>query len=94
MAIKGLDALAREMAQLQKAAVALDGDIAKVSFDPYDPQSIDLAIQRMEAAIDERVGEYHNNAMVRDLAAGLKEAARNGILERAAAARLDEGNEE
>ncbi len=85
MAIKGLDALMRKMKELEQAAAALDGDIAKVSFDPQDPQSIDLAIQQMETAIDERVGDYQNNDMVQVIAEELKEQARNAILERAAA---------
>lgn len=94
MQIKGLDALMRKMKELENAAAALDGDIANVSFDPQDPQSIDLAIQQMEAAIDERVGDYQDNDIVQSIADQLKEHARNAVLERAAGARLDVGNKE
>jgi hypothetical protein len=93
MTTKGLNALIYKMEQLQKAVAALDGDLAKVRFDPHDPGSIERAIQQMETAIDERIGEYHNNEMVQRLADELKERGRSAILERAAAARL-EGNEE
>jgi hypothetical protein len=94
MPIKGLDALIRKIKELEQAVAALDGDIAQLRFDPEDPQSIDRAIQQMEAAIDERVGDYQNNDMVQGIVETLKEQARNAILERAAAARLDGGTEE
>ena len=93
MALKGLDKLVKKMDQLEKAAAALDGDIASVNFDPDDPQSIELAIQKMECAIDERVGDYSNNDMVEKLVGEMKERYRQAILERAAEAR-SEGNSE
>jgi hypothetical protein len=94
MAIKGLDELVRKMKELEKAAAALDGDLANISFDPQDPQSIDLAIQQVETAIDDRVGDYQNNDMVQNIVEQLKQQARNAILERAASARLGGGSEE
>ena len=89
MAIKGLDNLMKKMKELEKAAAALDGDIASVSFDPNDPQSIEIAIQKMNAAIDERVGEYSRNDMVKGIVDGLKEQSRQAILDRAAAGRVE-----
>jgi hypothetical protein len=82
------------MKELEKAAAALDGDLANISFDPQDPQSIDLAIQQVETAIDDRVGDYQNNDMVQNIVEQLKQQARNAILERAASARLGGGSEE
>lgn len=87
MVIKGLNELSRKMRELEKAISALDGDIGSVNFDPNDPQSIDLAIQTMEAAIDERVGDYIRNDMVQGIVSEMKERYRQAILERAAAAR-------
>lgn len=89
MQIKGLDELMRKMHELELATAALDGDITSVGFDPHDPQSIELAIQKMEAAIDERVGDYRGNELVRDLIAEMKERYRQAILDRAAEARLE-----
>jgi hypothetical protein len=89
VAIKGLDDLMRKMKELEKATAALDGDIASVGFDPHDPQSIELAIQQMEGAIDERVGSYRNNDLVDSLVAEMKERYREAILERAATARME-----
>lgn len=91
MKISGLDDLAKRMKELEKAISALDGEIGSVSFDPHDPQSIDIAIQKMEAAIDERVGHHRNNDMVDGIINTAKEHYRQAILERAAAARNNEG---
>lgn len=92
--IKGLNELSRKMKELEKAMSALDGEIGSVSFDPQDPQSIELAIQKMETAIDERVGDYRNNDIVQGIISETKERYREAILERAAAARNEEGGEE
>jgi hypothetical protein len=89
MQIKGLDEVMRKMKEFELATAALDGDITSVDFDPHDPQSIEVAIQRMEAAIDERVSEYSRNDMVQNLVAEVKERYRRTILDRAAAARLE-----
>jgi hypothetical protein len=91
--IKGLDDLSRKMKELERAVSALDGDIGIVSFDPHNPQSIELAIQRMETAIDERVGDYRNNDMVENIVSQTKEHYRQAILDRAAVARNEEGDE-
>jgi hypothetical protein len=93
MALKGLDALMRKMSDLERAAAVLDGEIANVSFDPHDPQSIELAIQKMEAEIDERVGHYDQNEIVQGIVAEMKERYRQAILDQAASAR-SEGDSE
>ena len=89
MKITGLDALIRDMKELEKAVGDLDGDIAHVTFDPHDPQSIEQAIQQLYAAIDDKVASYAHNEIVVNVAEELKETGRNNILERAAAARLE-----
>ncbi|WP_420393251.1 hypothetical protein [Acuticoccus sp.] len=89
MAMKGLDELIRKMKELEKATAALDGEITSVGFDPHDPQSIELAIQQMEAAIDERVGDYSKNDMVQKIVIEMKERYRQAILDRAATGRTE-----
>lgn len=91
--IKGLDILAKQMDELQKAIEALDGEIGSVNFDPHDPQSIDVAIQKMEAEVDERIASYSNNEMVQGVANEMKERFREAILERANEARTEEDPE-
>jgi hypothetical protein len=89
MALKGMNELARKMKELERAFAALDGEITSVGFDPNDPQSIELAIQQMEGAIDERVGDSSRNDMVHGIVTEMKERYRLAILERAAAGRTD-----
>ena len=97
MAIKGLDAFSKKIKKIEKeledVASALDGDLATVSFDPNDPQSIELAIQRIEADIDDRVGSSDSSGIVSNIVAQLKDQARQAILDRAENARLGGGVE-
>lgn len=88
--ITGLDSLSRELKDAQRAISQLDGDIANVSFDPNDPASIERAISQVEQAVDEKVAPYARNEIVTSIAEELKENAREAILERAAAARLED----
>ena len=88
MKLEGLEELSRKLKELAQAMAALDGEIAQLSFNHNDPASIEQAIQQMNAAVDARVGSYASNQMVAGIAAQLKENARQGILERAQAARL------
>lgn len=93
MKITGLDKLTRQLEDAQKALEGLDGELGSVSFDPHDPGSIEAAIKRMESTIDERVGNSASNPIIAPLVESMKEQYRNGILERAAAARLTKGDE-
>ena len=53
--ITGLDALARNMKDLEDAVADLDGTITHVTFHPHDPQSIEQVIQQLYAAIYDKV---------------------------------------
>lgn len=89
--IAGLDHFANQLDGAQKALAALDGELGTVTFDPLDPASIESAIQQMEATIEERLGTYSSNPIIRPLADELKEKYRQAIIDRAAAARLENG---
>ena len=88
MKITGLDELTRQLEEAQKALAVLDGQIGTVNFDPNDPASIEAAIQQVELMIDERVGAYAHNPIVAPLIEQMKEQYREGIIQKAAAARL------
>ena len=88
--ISGLDKLARELNDAQKAISSLDGDLGTVSFDPNDAGSIEAAIQQVESMVDERLARYSSNSIIGPMIIGLKEKYREGIIERATAARLEE----
>lgn len=87
--ITGLDKVTKTLDDAQKALAALDGELGTVNFDPTDPASIQLAIQTAENMIDERLGPYASNPIVGPLAEATKERFRQGIVDRAAAARLE-----
>jgi hypothetical protein len=88
--ITGLDKLSSDLEDAQKAMSAIDGDLGSVSFDPHDPASIEAAIQEVERLIDERLGSYASNPIVGPLVEGMKEQYRQGIIDKAAAARTGE----
>ena len=91
MPIKGLDKLSRTLKDAERAIGNLDGHLGQVSFDPNDPSSIDLAIAEMEATIDARVAGLGGGKIVETLVRGAKELFRQGILDKAAAARAGKG---
>lgn len=94
MKITGLGKLQRELNEAQTALADLDGELGSVKFDPSDPSSIDAAIRAMEDIIDNRVGRYASNPIVAPLIEGAKVSFREAILEKAAAARLGDGDDE
>ncbi len=90
--ITGLDKLQKELKQAQDALDNLDGELGVVSFNPEDPASIDQAISQVEQIIDQRVAGLERNPIVASFVEQMKEQYREGILEKAAEARL-EGDE-
>jgi hypothetical protein len=87
--ISGLDQLTHQLDEAQKALAELDGELGTVTFNPSDPASIEAAIQSVELLVDEKLGEYSDNAIIGPLAADMKESYRDAIIERAATARLE-----
>ncbi len=91
--ISGLDKLTKQLSEAEKALGNLDGDLASVNFDPEDPASIDAAIQELYRTIDQKIGSYSNNPLIDQMVGGLKEQGRQAILDKAAAARLEDSDE-
>lgn len=92
--ITGFDKLQRDLKQAQQAMQAIDGELGSVNFDPNDPSSIEAAIASVEQMIDEKIGIYASNPIVGPMIDGMKEQYREGILEKAAEARLAEGDQD
>lgn len=80
--VSGLDAIKRQLDQLQLALKQLNGMVGTLSFDPHDPESIRKAIAQMERLVDDKVVKYRTNPVVADIAAKMKEQYRKSILER------------
>jgi hypothetical protein len=85
--VKGLDKLARDLDEIQRALATLDGTIGTLKFNTHDRQDVERAIRQMEHEIDVKVGAYRSNAMVEKIAMQAKQHFRQPIRERAEAAR-------
>lgn len=81
--IKGLDKLQHGLREASDALKALDGKIGTVHFKPNDPASVEAAVSEVNAMIDERISAWKDNALVKQVASGLKERYAAGIRERA-----------
>ncbi|RCK18706.1 hypothetical protein, partial [Thalassospira profundimaris] len=67
----------------------IDGELCTVSLDPHDPESIAIAISKMETLIDEKMGKYSKNPFVAPMIEASKEQFRASILEKASEARIE-----
>ncbi|AEG48443.1 hypothetical protein Sphch_0748 [Sphingobium chlorophenolicum L-1] len=91
--ITGLDKITRELGEAQKAFAEIDGELGTVNFDPNDPASIEAAIQGVEEMIDAKLGNYASNSIVAPMVDEMKEKYREAIIEKAAGARLGDGED-
>lgn len=93
MKITGLDKLTKQLKQAEKACAQLDGELCTVKFDPLDPACIEVAINTIWTAIDEKMIGYETNPFVKPLIEQTKAKYRETIIEKAAEARLKGGAE-
>jgi hypothetical protein len=92
--ITGLGRLTSVLQELGDSIKQLNGKLCEVRFDPTNPGQVQAAIEQTERAIDERLSEFPDNPLVRQLAAGVKQRFKQEILQRATEARrLLTGNE-
>jgi hypothetical protein len=84
--ISGLDEMQKQLKEAENVFASLDEEIA-LTFNPDDPATIDAAIAKMEAVIDDKVAAHRRNPMVATVADGLKDQFRAAIMERAAQGR-------
>jgi tetrahydromethanopterin S-methyltransferase subunit A len=92
--ITGLGGLTKHLEEAQRALAGLDRQVGTVNFDPNDPGSIEGAIQQVELMIDARVGAYARNPIISPLIEQTKEQYREGIIQKAAAARLENDHDD
>ncbi len=86
--LTGLDDFSRQLSETSDALKELDGPLGTVRFNIDDRESIEAAIQQMNAMIDAKISRYAGNPILDPLAANLKEKYRAAILNNAAEARL------
>ncbi len=82
--LTGLSEVTRNMEALKRA---LDGAVAKASFDPHNPQDVERAIREMMMKVDMKMAPYMTSPGVQEIASQLKEEYRKAILQKAEEAR-------
>lgn len=87
--VTGLNSLSKKLGELSKFTDDADGHLGVVSYDPYDPGSIDRAIKQIEAIVDERASSYPRNDLIQNIAESMKESYSRQLLEKAAAKRAE-----
>jgi hypothetical protein len=78
----GIGHLETYLQELQDAAAALHLNFPVPEFDPAERQSLEEAIARMEASVDERVAPWNHNQTVRGMAEETKRRLRDEMLKR------------
>lgn len=86
--ITGFDKLEKELKEAEQALSELDGELGVVHYNPFDPASIEAAIQTINRMIDNRTERYADNSIIGPLAEQMKENCRENILQKATEARL------
>ena len=89
MKITGLDQLSKQIKQLEKFTKEIDGSLGDVQFDPFDAESIEQALVKMESLIDQKSESYLGNPMFVEIVGGLKESYRQSIIDKATEERLN-----
>lgn len=92
--ITGFDKLEKELKEAEQALSELDGELGVVNFNPFDPASIEAAIQSVNRMIDNRIERYADNSIIGPLAEQMKESYRENILQKASEARLQSEEDE
>lgn len=92
----GFDKLNNIIEQTQKFQKEIDNEIVNVSFDPFDAESIEMAIIESERIIDFKAEEYGDNEIIIGLASQMKSGVRQMIIDKASQARTeaDQGEED
>lgn len=82
--LTGLSEVTRNMEAIKRA---LDGEIAKLQFDPRIPEDVAGAIRQIEQRVDMKLAPYVTSPGVREIAAELKQECRKAMLQKADEAR-------
>lgn len=84
--LSGMSEVTRNMEQLKRA---LEGAVAKASFDPHDPRDVERAIRMLEQEVDLRMAPYFLSPGVQEITAELKQEYRKALLQRTEEAKKD-----
>src|SRR5437016_12587987 len=89
--IKGLDGLQNSLEAAKRAAEELNGEVARLEFDPSDPESIERAIHQGKTAVDAKVGKYAASPFVSRMADSLKQQIEDRVRQKTSVALSENG---
>ena len=67
----------------KRALTLLSGELARLPFEASDPASVEAAIARADAIIDEKIAPYRDNPIVKAAVKDLKEKIHRSLREKA-----------
>lgn len=93
MSMKSLEDLSKKMKELANFTNEINGELGVVNFNPFDAESIEHAIVKMEELIDQKAQSYSSNSMISELVVEMKESYRQQIIDKAAESRSTDGGD-
>ncbi len=85
----GFDKLTGMIEQTKNFQNEIDNEIVDVKFDPFNAESIEMAIIEAERIVDFKAEEYGNNEWVMGIANSMKSNLRQMIIDKASQARIE-----
>ncbi|SAL05937.1 hypothetical protein AWB78_07786 [Caballeronia calidae] len=80
--IEGLDSLTRQLEEASRAFKSLGGELEQVNLERGNQQSVQAAIEQVEAIIDQKAAPYWGNELVESMVQQLKKRYREEIIRR------------
>lgn len=80
--IEGLSQLTRQLEEASRVFKSLGGELEQVTLAPGNPASVQVAIQQVEAIIDQKAAPYRGNELVDSMVHQLKRRYRDEIIRR------------
>jgi hypothetical protein len=80
--IEGLGQLTRQLEEASRVFKSLGGELEQVTLEPGNQASVAMAIQQVEAIIDQKAAPYHGNELVDSMVQQLKKRYRDEIIRR------------
>jgi hypothetical protein len=90
----GFDDLAWQLKDARRAAESVDGDLAKLRFNPNDPGDVERAIRDAEWMVDQKLRRYRSNPFIEKMIPETKKECREQIIKLAASSRQSAGHKD
>lgn len=87
--LDGLEKLSQMTTELKNFQEAVNHELIAVNFDPFDAQSIEMAIIESERIIDVKSEDFTDNDWVMAVANEMKSGVRQMIIDKASQSRIE-----